>query len=173
MEAISEGTERKKENLRCYRGLIAYRELCQRIDLMDGKIRDLRATMYSARSPKMDGMPGRGGDRSSWQERIVEKVDERQRQLDALIEKEKEWYSFLIELLDGLTPDSSLILEMKYLDQAPWVAVSDALFGEPDEFDDGAEERAMKKAFRRHAKALSELEKIWPDDAPMEDKGEA
>lgn len=173
MAAISEGTEGKKETLRCYRGLIAYRELCQRIDLMDEKIRDLRATMYSVGSARMDGMPGRSIDRSSWQERTVAKVDSRQRQLDALIEKEKEWYSFLIELLDSLTPDSSLILEMRYLDQAPWVSVSDALFGEPDELDAGAEERAMKKTFRRHAKALYELEKIWPDDAPMEDKGEA
>lgn len=172
MAESNEGTEKPKEELRCYHGLIAYRELCWRIDKMEARIQELRETMYSISTSRLDGMPRQQRSSTSRQERTLERLDMRQRQLDVLIENEKVWYYYLIDLLDRLSPDNSLVLEMRYLDQAPWLAVADALFGEPDDFDGEADERAMKKTFKYHQKALKELETIWPDDAPMGEPAE-
>ena len=60
----------KKENMRCYKRLLKYRNLTKRIDAVETRIAELRELMSSVSSPHLDGMPRNSGDGTSRTERM-------------------------------------------------------------------------------------------------------
>ena len=70
--------------------LESYAALQRKIDNLIERLDTFMATMGSPSTPNLTGMPSGGGDGTSKIERQVEKKDEMERKLDALIRKERD-----------------------------------------------------------------------------------
>lgn len=160
----------KKENMRCYQYLEKYREICNKIDHTENRIQELRASMGSISSPRLDGMPhGSGDDRTSKVERQVLRVAAQEEKLERLKEQEQDLYWALCDMLEKLpNPKHETVLSMRYLDGQPWQRVVFAVYAkELDEEladDEALIKRYTKRIFKDHGNALTSLEAIWADE---------
>lgn len=141
--------------------LNSYGKLQKRIDNTEERIAFIEETMGSPSSQNLSGMPGGSRDRSSKQERDLIKLEELKEKLADMNAEEnwrREQIEELIEQMDD--PDEQAAVEMHYLDQANWRAVSVALHGNEPDYDE-YEERYLKKTFKIHGSALQTLLRIY------------
>lgn len=117
--------------------------------------------MGSPSSPNLSGMPGGSGDGTSKTERQVVQKDELTQAINAMQQEEYD-ERMELELLIGKmkNPDEQTVIEMRYFDHARWWAVSAALFGDMEDYEEH-EKRYLKRTFKIHGSALQSLAKIY------------
>lgn len=148
-----------KEELKCWAMLHQYGQLVKRLNFQEERVEELRASMYGTGAVKYDGMPRSSSNGSSRQERLLIRLEEMQEKLDELANEEGETYDRIASLLDYLPPDEEHLISMRYLDGKRWNAVSRALYGDEDDFDE-CEDKYLKKTFKKHTRALHDLEGV-------------
>ena len=67
-----------------------------------------------------------------------------------------------------LVGDEQTVIEMRYLDGAKWWAISAALYGSEDDYDEH-EKRYLKRTFKVHGSALQSLARIDKAQTPAEE----
>lgn len=168
----------KKENMRCYKRLLKYRNLTKRIDVIELSIEELKEIMCSVSSSRFDGMPRNSGDGSSRTERLYIKLESQQERLAELKGQEQDLYWPLVDILEKLSPKHEAVLTMRYLYGLPFWKIRDAIYGK--EMDDELVEdeellinRYTKRVFKDHIMALQKLEAIWPENWEIDELEEA
>lgn len=141
--------------------LNSYGKLQKRIDNTEERIAFIEETMGSPSSPNLSGMPGGSRDRSSKQERDLIKLEELKEKLEGMNAEENRLRDEIEGMIEQMEkPDEQTAIEMHYLDQANWRAVSVALHGNEPDYDE-YEERYLKKTFKIHGSALQTLLRIY------------
>ena len=141
--------------------LNSYGKLQKRIDNTEERIAFIEETAGSPSSPNLSGMPGGSRDRSSKQERDLIKLEELKEKLADMNAEENRLREEIEEMIEQMEkPDEQTAIEMHYLDQANWRAVSVALHGNEPDYDEH-EERYLKKTFKIHGSALQTLLRIY------------
>ena len=128
---------------------------------MEERLAYLEYAMGAPSSSNLSGMPRGGSDNSSKQERDLikaEELEERLRDMYAEESRKREEIEGLIDQLEN--PEEQTVIEMRYLDDANWRAVSVALHGKRDDYDEH-EERYLKRTFKIHGRALQKLARIY------------
>lgn len=150
-----------KETDEIKKKLESYAALHRRIDNQIERLENLEAVMGSPSSPNLSGMPGGGGDGTSKTERQVVQKDELTQAINAMQQEEYD-ERMELELLIGKmkNPDEQTVIEMRYFDHARWWAVSAALFGDMEDYEEH-EKRYLKRTFKIHGSALQSLAKIY------------
>lgn len=145
--------------------LESYAALQRKIDNLIERLDTFVATMGSPSTPNLTGMPSGGGDGTSKIERQVEKKDEMERRLDALIRKERELRRELEDMIEQLErPDEQTVLEMHYIDGSRWWPICSALFSQNEDYDEKAE-KYLKRTFKIHGSALQHISHIYQQTA--------
>ena len=138
-----------------------YATFQRRIENKIERLVHLESVMGSPSSPNLTGLPGGSGDGSSKTERQVVQKDEL---IQAIRDMQQEEYDerMELELLIGKmrNPDEQTVIEMRYFDHARWWAVSAALFGDMEDYEEH-EKRYLKRTFKIHGSALQSLAKIY------------
>ena len=151
----AERNRRNKERLQ------HYATFQRRIENKIERLVYLESVMGSPSSPNLTGLPGGSGDGSSKTERQVVQKDEL---IQAIRDMQQEEYDerMELELLIGKmkNPDEQTVIEMRYFDHARWWAVSAALFGDMEDYEEH-EKRYLKRTFKIHGSALQSLAKIY------------
>lgn len=156
---MTRDSEPPKEKLKCWAMLHQYGQLVKRLNFQEERMEELRASMYETSAVKYDDMPRGSSNGSSRQERLFIRLEEMQEKLDKLANEEAEAYDRIASLLAQLSPDEEHLIFMRYLDGKRWNAVSFALYGDEDDFDE-CEDKYLKKTFKKHTRALHNLEKV-------------
>lgn len=141
--------------------LESYAALQRKIDNLIERLDTFMATMGSPSTPNFSGMPNGGDDGTSKIERQVEKKDEMERKLDALIRKERALRQELEHLIEQLEmPDEQTVLEMHYIDGSRWWPICAALFSQNTDYDEKAE-KYLKRTFKIHGSALQHIARVY------------
>lgn len=140
--------------------LESYAALQRKIDNLIERLDTFTATMGAPSTPNLSGMPSGGGDGTSKIERQVEKKDEMERRLDALIRKEKDLRQELEAMIEKLErPDEQTVLEMHYIDGSRWWPICAALFSKKEDYAE-KEESYLRRTFKIHGSALQHIAQI-------------
>lgn len=141
--------------------LESYAALQRKIDNLIERLDTFMATMGSPSTPNLTGMPSGGSDGTSKIERQVEKKDEMERKLDALIRKERDLRQELENMIEQLErPDEQTVLEMHYIDGSRWWPICAALFSQNKDYAE-KEESYLRRTFRIHGSALQHIAAIY------------
>ena len=141
--------------------LESYAALQRKMDNLIERLDTFMATMGSPSTPNLTGMPSGGGDGTSKIERQVEKKDEMERKLDALIRKERDLRRELEDMIEQLErPDEQTVLEMHYIDGSRWWPICAALFSQNKDYTE-KEESYLRRTFRIHGSALQHIAAIY------------
>ena len=155
------GEKQPKETDAIKEKLQQYATYQRRIENKIERLVYLESVMGSPSSPNLTGLPGGSGDGSSKTERQVVQKDEL---IQAIRDMQQEEYDerMELELLIGKmkNPDEQTVIEMRYFDHARWWAVSAALFGDMEDYEEH-EKRYLKRTFKIHGSALQSLAKIY------------
>ena len=154
------------KGLRCKDDLRAYNETLRRIDGLEKRIADFKATMYSPSTSNISDMPRvHNATGISRQERVVVRLEEMQHRLAELVELEARQYKKITAALQRLDPDEDLLLSLRYIDRRRWNDITEELFGYEDDYEENFD-RYQKRAFRIHGRSLENLEKIYDELYP-------
>lgn len=155
------GGKRPKKTDAIKEKLQHYATFQRRIENKIERLVYLESVMGSPSSPNLSGMPGGSGDGTSKTERQVVQKDELTQAINAMQQEEYD-ERMELELLIGKmkNPDEQTVIEMRYFDHARWWAVSAALFGDMEDYEEH-EKRYLKRTFKIHGSALQSLAKIY------------
>ena len=147
------GGKRPKETDAIKEKLQHYATFQRRIENKIERLVYLESVMGSPSSPNLSGMPGGGGDGTSKTERQVVQKDELTQAINAMQQEEYD-ERMELELLIGKmkNPDEQTVIEMRYFDHARWWAVSAALFGDMEDY-----EELLSEAHKRDIRILMDL----------------
>ena len=162
-------TKKPKETDEIKKKLEHYAIYQRRIDNLIERLEYLESTMGSASTPNLSGLQSGGGDGSSNTERQVLKKLELEEQIRDMIvaeAAERKELEAMIALMEK--PDEQTVIEMRYLDGAKWWAISAALYGNEDDYDEH-EKRYLKRTFKIHGSALQSLARIDKAQTPAEE----
>lgn len=138
-------------------------EIHRSCELLKERIDLAEAAAYSPRSAAPDGMPHSGGDPVDSLGRTVSRLESLRAKLAAAEAEENSVYSEIdgaIEQIKGKkSAERKMVLQLRYLDLAPWNSVNYAVFGGKTDFID-REESYMRRITYLHSDALKDLSAI-------------
>ena len=139
----------------------AYGKLQKRIDNTEERLAFLEETSGSPSTPNLSGMPAGSRDRTSKQERDTIRKLELEEKLRDMYAEENQKREEIEEMIEQMEkPDEQTVIEMHYIDNANWRAISAALHGSEPDYDEH-EKRYLKKTFKIHGSALQTLLRIY------------
>lgn len=149
--------------------LRSYGELQRRLDLLIVRLEYHMETIDALPGPNYSGMPSGSHDNTTHAERYTERTDELEDKIANMREEEKELRQELEDMISLLSdPDEKSALEMHYIDGLNWRAVTVALWGNLEDYDEH-EKRYLKRTFRIHGEALQRLAAVFqPKTLPAE-----
>ena len=161
-ETVKSETEKKpKITDAVKKKLESYAALQRKIDNQVQRLNMLEASMGSASTSKITGMPGGGGNGESKIERLIIKKDELVYKIKKLRREELELLDELEALIEQLqNPDEQTVIEMHYIDGLRWWPISKALFGNEPDYEENAQ-KYLKRCHKIHGSALLTLAKIY------------
>lgn len=158
---MSRTARQPKETDKIKAFLESYKTLQKRIDRTEKRLECLELTVGDPPGPNYSGMPRGGGSGGSKQERDYIKKEELREKLGNMNAEENRLREEIEGLIERMRkPDEQTVIEMHYLDDTPWPAVSAALYGEMPDYDEN-ERRYLKRTFKRHGSALQSLARIY------------
>lgn len=156
--------KKPKETDAVKKKLESYAALQRKIDNQIQRLHTLEATMGSASTSKITGMPGGGGNGESKVERLVVKKDELKLKIRRMEQEERELLDELEALIEQLeNPDEQTVLEMHYIDRLRWWPICAALYSKEPDYEEKAD-KYLKRTFKLHGSALLALAKIYKPD---------
>ena len=150
-----------KENLKGWAMLCQYVQLRKQLSNAEERLEAMRASAAWLGAIKYDenGEPVDNNDVSSKQERMNANLEELEKKLDQIFEKEGAAYERLTALLSHLPKEDELLLTMRYMDGCRWNDVNRAIYGVRSDFDE-RHRNYLKTIFKKHLRALHNLEKL-------------
>lgn len=140
--------------------LKSYKAMQRKIHNQNQRLKTLKASMGSASTSKITGMPGGSGNGDSIEERQIIKKDELEYRIKKLKREEQELLEELEALIEQLqNPDEQAVIEMHYIDGMKWWPISRALFDTEPDYEENAE-KYLKRCHKIHSSALQALAKI-------------
>lgn len=143
-----------------------YNEVLRRIDKTEERIQEYRETMYSPKSPSLDGMPRGSGIGASRQELAMIRLERMQETLARLVKEEGALYERIDEAMQQIDPDMEHMLSLRYIDGKSWNEINRSLWGDMDDFEE-MEDRFLKRTFKLHGSALDNLERVYNQIYPL------
>lgn len=168
-KTLEKKPRKPKETDAVKKKLESYAALQRKIDNQIQRLNTLKASMGSASTSKITGMPRGSGNGESKDARLVEKKDDLERKISQMEQKERELLDELEALIEQLeNPDEQTVLEMHYIDRLRWWPICAALYSKEPDYEEKAD-KYLKRTFKLHGSALQALAKIYK---PAENDGE-
>lgn len=148
--------------------LESYEAMLKKIHNQTQRLNTLEASMGSASTSNITGMPGGSGNGDSIEERQIIKKEELQYKIKKLKREEQELLDELEAMIEQLQdPDEQTVIEMHYIDLLRWWPICKALYGTKPDYEEKAD-KYLKKTFKIHGSALLALAKIYKPEKQEE-----
>jgi len=134
--------------------------MLREIDNQIERLEYIEATMSSAASPELSGMPKSPGVKNDRTAMLVIRKMELEETIKEAIDAEADERAAIELLIQQLKkPDERAVIRLRYFDRAGWSEICKMLFNEAEDFEENVD-NYMRRTFRLHGKALVNLEAI-------------